>query len=383
MASLAQIAANRRNARKSTGPRTPEGKAASSQNAVKHGLTAQAVVLRDESASEFEQFRDGMLASLDPQSGVEQFLAERAVSAAWRLRRVDRRERELFEHQLKQRKRRKFFTTYGRVFAEDCAEANAYSKLSRYEGQLDRAFHRALRGFRLFRKEEQAARPNAGQAAAPEAVGAQPGASQPARPQAVASQAGASRSRPAEAAGRDGGAGGVGEVGGAGGARPASWGPNGGQAVAAAPDGGQAVGLAPAGSGERLAKPASAAKAGASLSNSKGPADSAQHARPHARPSAVLAAEQAGRRNEPNHGHEDVKPVAGRRNEANRGGEDTGPVEAQRNEAHSGLAGDGVQAAEVGPGACACASGAGAASWFDGGVKGTIPWRYRPSFRCF
>ena len=51
MASPAQLAANRRNAQKSTGPRTAEGKKRASLNALKHGMTAKTVVLPHESAS--------------------------------------------------------------------------------------------------------------------------------------------------------------------------------------------------------------------------------------------------------------------------------------------------------------------------------------------
>ena len=54
MASVAQIRANRLNAQKSTGPRTAEGKAAASQNAAKHGLLAEQVVIKGEDPAEFE-----------------------------------------------------------------------------------------------------------------------------------------------------------------------------------------------------------------------------------------------------------------------------------------------------------------------------------------
>ena len=57
MATKAQNAANRRNSRKSTGPRTPEGKSKSSMNSVKHGLTAKQVVIPGEDPSEFDEFR--------------------------------------------------------------------------------------------------------------------------------------------------------------------------------------------------------------------------------------------------------------------------------------------------------------------------------------
>jgi hypothetical protein len=53
MATEAQINANRANARKSTGPRTPEGKAVVSQNAVTHGFLARETVIHGEDQSQF------------------------------------------------------------------------------------------------------------------------------------------------------------------------------------------------------------------------------------------------------------------------------------------------------------------------------------------
>ena len=88
MASEAQILANRRNAQKSTGPRTIEGKAAVSQNAVKHGLLAERDVISSESQADFDQYRDQLLAELDPASPMESMLAERIVGLSWRLKRI-------------------------------------------------------------------------------------------------------------------------------------------------------------------------------------------------------------------------------------------------------------------------------------------------------
>ncbi|MGE5295463.1 MAG: hypothetical protein ACM3VT_11600 [Solirubrobacterales bacterium] len=96
MASVAQIQANRSNAQKSTGPRTPQGKAAASQNAVKHGLLAEQVVIHGEDPAEFDLYREGMLAELAPEGTVEAMLAERAVSLAWRLRRAERLQSAVF-----------------------------------------------------------------------------------------------------------------------------------------------------------------------------------------------------------------------------------------------------------------------------------------------
>jgi hypothetical protein len=96
MASVAQIQANRSNAQKSTGPRTAQGKATASQNAVKHGLLAEQVVIHGEDPAEFDLYREGMLTELAPEGVVEAMLAERAVSLAWRLRRAERLQSAVF-----------------------------------------------------------------------------------------------------------------------------------------------------------------------------------------------------------------------------------------------------------------------------------------------
>ncbi len=90
MATEAQIRANQRNAQKSTGPRTSEGKAAVSQNAVQHGLSARQAIISSESQTDFDLYRERMLAELAPASPMESMLAERIVSLSWRLKRVCR-----------------------------------------------------------------------------------------------------------------------------------------------------------------------------------------------------------------------------------------------------------------------------------------------------
>lgn len=87
MGSERQIRANRANAAKSTGPRTIEGKAASSRNAIAHGLTARRVVLDWEDAAAFEQLRRALHDEFKPvwPSAVE--LVEHLAALLWRLRR--------------------------------------------------------------------------------------------------------------------------------------------------------------------------------------------------------------------------------------------------------------------------------------------------------
>ena len=88
MATQAQIVANRRNSQKSTGPITPQGKAAISQNALTHGLSAQQTVIRSESQADFDLYRDHILNELAPTSPMESILAERIVNLSWRLKRA-------------------------------------------------------------------------------------------------------------------------------------------------------------------------------------------------------------------------------------------------------------------------------------------------------
>jgi len=90
MSTEVQILANRRNAKKSTGPRTGEGKAIVSQNAIKHGLLARQAIISSESQADFDLYREQMLGELVPASPMESMLAERIVSLSWRLKRVGR-----------------------------------------------------------------------------------------------------------------------------------------------------------------------------------------------------------------------------------------------------------------------------------------------------
>jgi hypothetical protein len=97
MISTARIEANRQNAQRSTGPRTAEGKARSALNALKHGLTAQRLLLADEDANELEKFSAELRNQLAPDGELEKLLVNRIVSTAWRLRRVERIEVELLQ----------------------------------------------------------------------------------------------------------------------------------------------------------------------------------------------------------------------------------------------------------------------------------------------
>ena len=89
MATEAQIKANRQNAKKSTGPRTDEGKETVSQNATKHGFCSCKNVIKSESQEEYNNFHDEMIADLSPVGAMEEMLAERIVNLSWRLKRAE------------------------------------------------------------------------------------------------------------------------------------------------------------------------------------------------------------------------------------------------------------------------------------------------------
>ena len=99
MTSYRQIEANRRNALKSTGPKTEAGKRTSRCNAVRHGLTAETVLSALEDAEDYKAFEAAITADYDAQSAVERELVLRLASILWRLRRATTMETGLFQIQ--------------------------------------------------------------------------------------------------------------------------------------------------------------------------------------------------------------------------------------------------------------------------------------------
>src|SRR4051794_6108286 len=99
MTTFKQIEANRRNARRSTGPITEDGKLQSRRNAVRHGLTAETVIGALEDAHDYKAFEAAVIADHNAQSAVERELVLRLASLLWRIRRATAMETGLFEIQ--------------------------------------------------------------------------------------------------------------------------------------------------------------------------------------------------------------------------------------------------------------------------------------------
>lgn len=98
MTSKKKIAANRANARKSTGPKTQAGKEVSRGNSLVHGLTAEVVLLDHEDPAALEALRDAIYAEYlptGPRSAVDLDMADQLVMTLWRLRRIPAFERAL------------------------------------------------------------------------------------------------------------------------------------------------------------------------------------------------------------------------------------------------------------------------------------------------
>jgi hypothetical protein len=88
MPSPAQYAANRLNAEKSQGPTSAPGKARSSMNALRHGLTARVVVLPSEDMDAYRKFSEEIVDSLDAQTPVELQFAQTVADNQWRINRI-------------------------------------------------------------------------------------------------------------------------------------------------------------------------------------------------------------------------------------------------------------------------------------------------------
>ena len=181
MSTEAQILANRRNALKSTGPRTPHGKAAVSQNAVTHGLLSRHDVISSESQADFNLYRQQMLAELAPASPMESMLAERIVSLSWRLKRVGRIQNQAIDalkadntsNPLTKLTQSVFFKNadrsgaapaasaanleLGRMAIKDFSRARVLDRLLMYERRIEHSLYKTLLEFQrlnLIRKLE-------------------------------------------------------------------------------------------------------------------------------------------------------------------------------------------------------------------------------------
>ncbi len=167
MATEAQINANRQNAEKSTGPRTPEGKAAVSQNAVKHGLFVTPMVITGEDQARFDLQREAQLGEMRPVGAMESMLAERIVNLSWRLNRAERMQNQTIDDMIEAlkptalelyawRTSPKFLRgpeptapepslALGRVAENDYANYKVLDRLMMYERRIESSLYKTMK----------------------------------------------------------------------------------------------------------------------------------------------------------------------------------------------------------------------------------------------
>jgi hypothetical protein len=210
-----QAKANRKNALRSTGPKTPEGKAAVRLNALRHGLLSREPLLPGEDEEALLELGERLRGELQPVGELENLLVARITAAVWRLRRLGRVEAGIFARDLyaelvkRARREAHMYTTrsggydefgnlvptdtivdeekyeeaiseakemaavrdgetatLGQTFIRDAETANAFSKLSRYESAIERSLYKALHELQRL----QAARRADGNVAPPAAI---------------------------------------------------------------------------------------------------------------------------------------------------------------------------------------------------------------------
>jgi hypothetical protein len=156
------------NGAKSHGPKTPEGKARSSQNALRHGLTAaDSATLPTESQDDFQTLLDAYFDRYHPADAIEIELVETLAITRWRLRRVALLESRMLENEMEQ-SRVSLFAQVVTIEDENrlafafrnLANGKALDLLIRYEAALTRAYDRTAKQLDLLQNRKVRNEPN-------------------------------------------------------------------------------------------------------------------------------------------------------------------------------------------------------------------------------
>jgi len=134
MATAAQILANQANSQLSTGPRTTEGRTRSANNALKHGLASDQLIVRGDETQLFAETKAELLASLAPQGAAEMAVFNDILRARWNMERIQRLECDLFDGLNDP--------------LQNEANAAQLDRLERYYTRWERTFYRAMKELR-------------------------------------------------------------------------------------------------------------------------------------------------------------------------------------------------------------------------------------------
>jgi hypothetical protein len=162
-----QLHANRLNAQKSTGPRTPAGKDASRFNALKHGVDARQTVIPGENQADLERLAAEYQDQICPQTAVERYLVDTLILSDWLRRRLQRAQAELYNVLCG---RPGIVGPLGSAWQCDAAGAGILQKVFRQLSTLDRSYLRALTEIRRLKEDSAETEPEAEQPSKPQAI---------------------------------------------------------------------------------------------------------------------------------------------------------------------------------------------------------------------
>jgi hypothetical protein len=164
MLSLKQLAANRANAQKSTGPQTEAGKNRSRLNAFRHGLTGQVSLMTDDDRAAHDAFSKGIIDDLKPVGAMELQLAQRIATDSWRLNRLAAFEDNIYcmwhDTNLPSHSNHPQIDTAFSQTQTFLQKSDELNRLSLYEQRLNRSVQKNMALLKQLQKERKAEQPS-------------------------------------------------------------------------------------------------------------------------------------------------------------------------------------------------------------------------------
>jgi hypothetical protein len=145
-----RAAVNRANAQKSTGPKTEQGQAVSSQNAFKHGIYSKAVIIPGEDPAKFEALRADLAAEHRPVGITEEMLVNEIAQHYWRMKRYRNLEAQMYKSKGENAEGGIALDTANLV---QCIDLGLFTSIQRALNSAERSFYKALKTLREMQKE--------------------------------------------------------------------------------------------------------------------------------------------------------------------------------------------------------------------------------------
>ncbi|MFC1715623.1 hypothetical protein ACFL6S_18280 [Candidatus Poribacteria bacterium] len=161
--SLVKIEANKRNAKKSTGPKNTS---VTRLNAMKHGVLSKEVLIEGEDKKALAELGKKMRLELAPDGELENILVDRIISSVWRLRRAIRTERDYVQAEYKDckydswnKRDRDDDEAWNLVVSKQFGKGKAWLNLMRYETSIEKQIYKALHELMRLQSEKRGENP--------------------------------------------------------------------------------------------------------------------------------------------------------------------------------------------------------------------------------